>query len=225
VKISGHTGIAECLADAANELSVGEIEVAIVGGADTLLEEDTLNWLTNTGRLKTPERPAGLVPGEAGAFLVLETVTAANARRANIWGILRDLRFADDSRPLFSGKPPLGVALAQVASGVAEASDWTEGAPVWFITDQNGESYRAKEWGHALLRLVRTSKTFAQPALWYPARSFGDTGAVTGALAICLATSAFKRGYAPAATVGLLSSADTGRRAAALIQMPERIAS
>ncbi len=59
--------------------------------------------------------------------------------------------------------------------------------------------------------------------MWYPAGSFGDTGAVGGALAICLATSAFERGYAPAPSVGILSSADAGRRAAALIQMPERI--
>ena len=82
VKSSGHTGIAECLAEAANELSSGEIEFAIVGGADTLLEEDTLNWLKNTARLKTPECPAGLMPGEAGAFLLLETQAAANARGA-----------------------------------------------------------------------------------------------------------------------------------------------
>jgi hypothetical protein len=223
VKSSGHTGIAECLAEAANELSSGEIEVAIVGGADTLLEEDALNWLKNTARLKTPECPAGLTPGEAGAFLLLETEAAANARGAHIWGILQDLRFADDNRPLLSGRPPLGAGLEQVCFGIAETAKWRDGDPVWFITDQNGECYRAMEWGHALMRLLRMSKAFAQPALWYPAGSFGDTGAVAGALAICLATSAFERGYAPAPSVGLLSSADAGRRAAALIQMPDRI--
>jgi 3-oxoacyl-[acyl-carrier-protein] synthase-1 len=222
IRATGHTGITECLADAARDLCSGAIEVAIVGGAETLLEEDTLSWLDKTARLKTPDAPAGLAPGEAGAFLVLETLEAARARKAHIWGILRDLRFADDSRPIFSGEPPLGVGLAEVVLGISGPADWRDGDPVWFITDQNGESYRAMEWGHTLVRLVLRSKAFSRPSLWYPAGAFGDTGAISGAVAACLATSAFERGYAPSGIVGIMSSADGGCRSAALVGMPEK---
>jgi 3-oxoacyl-[acyl-carrier-protein] synthase-1 len=93
-----------------------------------------------------------------------------------------------------------------------------DGLPIWFITDQNGELYRATEWGNVVVRLVGYSQAFADPVLWYPAASFGDTGAVSGAVAICMAVNAFARGYAPAQTVAILSSAEDPSRAAVLLK-------
>ena len=79
-------------------------------------------------------------------------------------------------------------------------------------------SYRAMEWGNAVIRLVGNSQAFAEPVLWYPAASFGDTGAASGAVALCIAVNAFARGYAPAQTVAILSSAEDSSRAAVLLK-------
>ena len=70
------------------------------------------------------------------------------------------------------------------------------------------------EWGNAVVRLVAQSPRFAEPVLWYPAASFGDTGAASGAVALCMAIRAFERGYAPAQTATIISSADGSNRAA-----------
>ena len=89
VTVSGHTGIAEALAHALQDLRTGQVETAIVGGADSLLEESTLTWLENTGRLKTSGAPAGLQPGEAGAFVLLETVIVPECEGAVSLGLCR----------------------------------------------------------------------------------------------------------------------------------------
>ena len=88
------------------------------------------------------------------------------------------------------------------------------------ITDQNGESYRAMEWGNTMVRLTARSQTFAEPLLWYPAASFGDTGDASGAVSLYMSSCAFERGYAPAKTVVVISSSDGPSLAAVLLKAP-----
>jgi 3-oxoacyl-[acyl-carrier-protein] synthase-1 len=85
---------------------------------------------------------------------------------------------------------------------------------VWVISDLNGEPYRAIDWGNALVRRIRA---LAEPVLWCPALWFGDTGAASGAVALCLAARAFERSYAPAPWSLVLSSADGPDRAAVIV--------
>lgn len=217
VATSGNTGIAEALHKAIEDLIARRIEVAIAGGVDSLLEEDTLSWLENTGRLKTPAIPAGLQPGEASAFIVLETLSGAKARQAKVLGIVQALHLGEEARTLLSGEPPIGRGLEELISGVAEIARWEVGKPVWFIADQNGETYRAMEWGNAIVRLNAKLKIFATPILWYPAISFGDTGAIGCALSICMALSAFDFGYAPDQKAMVVSSSDEILRSVVLI--------
>jgi 3-oxoacyl-[acyl-carrier-protein] synthase-1 len=70
------------------------------------------------------------------------------------------------------------------------------------------------EWGHALVRLLERWPAVHEPVLWYPATSFGETGAASGPLAVCMAVSAVARGYAPAANAVIASSSDGSGRAA-----------
>lgn len=220
VTTAGHTGVAEALRAAFADLYNGHVEVAVVGGLDSLLDEDTLRWLEFRGRLKTPNVPGGLQPGEAGAFLVLEPWQDARQRGARIFGILKELSFGEETRSLLGAQTPLGVGLEEVLAPIAKNAGWADRHIVWIISDQNGELYRATEWGNALVRLVANFKAFEEPVLWYPAASFGDAGAASGAVSLCIAMSAFDRGYAPSREATIVSSADGLQRAAMLFMQP-----
>ena len=83
----------------------------------------------------------------------------------------------------------------------------------FFISDLNGETYRAHEWGGVLVRLKETQGNLLDSLQhWCPALGFGDTGAASGAVSVCVANAAFERGYAPALDAVILSAADDGQR-------------
>jgi 3-oxoacyl-[acyl-carrier-protein] synthase-1 len=220
VSSSGHTGVAEALQQALADLATGQIDAAVVGGVDSLLEEVTLDWLKNTGRLKTPQTPAGIQPGEGSAFLFLESERSSQKRGARYFGVIDCLDLATDSWSLLSDNPPLGQGLETVISNVLGNSQAEISQLIWLISDQNGEPHRAMEWGNALVRLRERFPIFAEPTIWYPAASFGDTGAASGAVALCSATCAFERNYAPGQTAMITLSSDGPFRAAISIHQP-----
>jgi len=204
---SGNSGVTEALHKAIEELYSGIIDVAIVGGVDSLLGESTLNWLTDAGRLKTPEMATGLQPGEASAFIVVETLRGANSRGGKAMAVVDRICIGSESRPLLSGNSSFGEGVAALIDQAMAGNDRMAGQPPWVITDQNGESYRAVEWGNALVRLVKERPEMGDAILTYPALSFGDIGAATGAVSACMVAKAFERGYAAAANAVILSSA------------------
>lgn len=213
----GHTGVAEALDRAMSDLQDGRVGAAIVGGVDSLLDESTLVWLDGAHRLKRDGVPVGLVPGEAGAFLLLETQKAAKARGARVYGTVRKVVSAHDKTPHIEGANPLGEGLAEVLRGVAPVAKLAEPAPAWIVHDMNGETYRAMEWGMALARVRAELPSLASPVIWYPAISFGDVGAATGALAISVVTHAFARRRAPSGRALVISSSDGPARRAFVV--------
>jgi len=215
VATSGHTGVAEVIHKAIEDLSSGQMEMAIVGGVDSLMEEDTLEWLGNMGRLKTPSLPDGLQPGEAGSFLSIETWQRVKARGGCALAIVQqDVCVGEESKTLLSGGAPVGIGLSSVLSRISTSTDWKGNQPLWLITDQNGEHFRAMEWGTAVVGLVASSQAFIAPILWHSAESFGDTGAASGAVSLCMAIRGFNRDYAPAKNVVVISSAEGSHRTA-----------
>jgi 3-oxoacyl-[acyl-carrier-protein] synthase-1 len=221
VSTSGHTGVAEALARATADLERGGVRTAIVGGVDSLLEERTLAWLEATGRLKTPRMPAGLPPGEAGALLVLRA--AADDGGAVPAATIRALGMGTEPHPLGSGEPSHGTGLVDAFTAVATTAGWDRATSAWVVSDHNGEPYRAHEWGHAVVRLLARWPACANPTLWYPAVSFGDTAGASGGVALCLAARAFVRGYAPGEHAIIASSADGPPRAAVLVSRPQSL--
>ena len=217
VATTGNVGVAEAISKAASELLRGDVDIAIVGGVDSLLDEKTLEWLEQTGRLKTQDIPAGMQPGEAAAFHVLERLGSLKKRSASFSGIVERIELGHDNRSLFSGQAPDGQMLARVLDDMRAAWHYHRDRPAWIITDQNGGLYAATEWGHSIVRLCNHSTAFQHHLLWFPCASFGDTGAASGAVAICLAFRAFIGGYAPASNALLVSSSDDGTRGAVLL--------
>lgn len=218
VSTAGHAGVAELIQLAWRDLGAGTVELAVVGGVDSWIDESSLLWLERRTRLKSPTMPVGLPPGEASGFLLIETVYRAKDRRVRPLGVLQSVNLEQDTHPQLSAEASTGEALARVLSRTAAPAGWSPEHPPWLIVDQNGESYRALEWGYALSRLVQGHLAFQQPTLWYPVASVGDTGAATGVIQASMALQAFARDYAPTRRVALLSSAEAGQRACMLLE-------
>lgn len=206
----GHAAGAVVLGAAAQDLQAGKVDTAIVLAVDSLLDDDSLTWLAACGRLKCDDSPAGLMPGEAAVALALRRPGEA----AEPLATLRGLAFAEEPLAQAGGRVSSGEVLTE-----AVARAWSEAAPqaAWLLADHNGEHHRAHEWGSALARLRSMGDAFADPALWLPALSFGDTGAASTPLAVAMASHAWRRGCAPRTAAVVAACSDGGARAALLL--------
>jgi 3-oxoacyl-[acyl-carrier-protein] synthase-1 len=215
--VLGHAGVADALYRASMDLTAGAVDAAIVGGADSLVDERVLGWLSATGRLKCAGAPAGLIPGEAAAFLLLERAVDVAPREDKPLAALLPSSTVLDAPSQLEGNVPLGTEIARLLAAQEPLAQWSNGQRAWLVADTNGEDFRALELGHALVRLRARFEAFAAPVVWYPAVSFGDTAAASGALAICVALAAFSRGYAPGAVASVTSASDGPARASTLV--------
>lgn len=215
--ISGHPGALEALGQAQNDLAAGVVDCAIVLGVDSLLDLETLQWLTETELLKTPETPVGLIPGEAAAVLVVESAQSVRARNGVALASIGGVFMGVDSDTLQEAKTPRGTVIAKLLQQALPVTGWSKPDDFWAICDHNGETYRATEWGNAMTHLLGTHPVFDAPNLFYPVVSIGDTGAAAGAVGLCLAVAAHQRAWARSPSVAVTCSGDGGNRAVAVV--------
>lgn len=208
----GHAGFAHAIMVASAKLRAGVWHRCLVGGIDSLLDEAALESLIDSGRLKTPDKPDGLQPGEAGAFVLLERFDLAQRRGAKVMAVIAGAAIATEQGHAESEQPCQGAGLTQAILQLFDGSQAREG--LWLLSDQNGEHFRASELGHTLARASQGVPALGAALRWYPAASFGDTGAASAALAACLSARAFVRGYAPAPSALIVSSSDREHRSA-----------
>lgn len=148
--------------------------VLVVG--DSCVEEGASRLLAEAGRLWMPDRPVGVSPGEAGVAVLLR----ANATEGlAIVGIAtQHVDVADDADRALAGD--------RLAECVLHASRQANGNhSLRWITDLNGETWRASQLGHARVRLAATDLTAR--AFDTPASSTGDTGTAQFFVGIALA--------------------------------------
>ena len=217
VSHSGHTGTLDmferCLADMAS----AHCDYAIAGAVDSMLDDETVAWLVGTGRLKTPALASGLIPGEAGVLFFMSRSYEESGRM----GVIESLAFDREDHAFESGKAALGRGLSRVVRQIAHGTKWPGQDPPWILTDQNGEAYRASDWGWALHRLTAANAIFSATQLWFPAVSFGDTGSAGAALGVACALAAWRRGYAPSNRCCILASSDGAKRGGLLMSAPQ----
>jgi 3-oxoacyl-[acyl-carrier-protein] synthase-1 len=213
VSHAGYTGMIEMIDRCLSDMQAGRTVHAIVGTVDSLLDDETLAWLSSTRRLKNPAIATGMIPGEAGVVLLL------SERQANAdgMGIVESLAFDEEDQPFETRQSALGKGLSGVIRQVASTTGWPGQDPPWVLSDQNGETYRASDWGWALHRLTAADPVFAATRVWFPAVSFGDTGGAGAGLGVACALSAWRRGYAPSSRCCVVASSDCARRAAMLL--------
>lgn len=211
----GHAAALAGVRAAARLLEAGEAERVVVLGVDSLVTPEALAWLSLRRWLKTPDRPVGLMPGEAAAAVVLEPERAARRRGAPIQGYVEAVDVAAPGGEGAGGPPALGRRLAELLLAV-----WPAGVDVGDVYgDLNGQEHRAAAWGHACVP-VREARPGTSAAMHLPASCLGDTGAASGAVALCAAARAFVRRYARGASALVFSMGDAGDLAAARVSGP-----
>lgn len=211
-------GFATAIGRAAQLLAGGAVDRCILGGVDACTDEAFLSAAHQFGLVKTPEQAAGFQPGEAAAFLWIETLAGARARgrpclaRIDAWAAGADPVARD------SGLPALGHGLADcIGRCLAALPD--QGAGIgWIIDNLNGDAVRGNDWGYALARLVARFPPLGTAPVETPAAAFGEIGAASGAVAACVAVRAFARGYAPGAPVLVWLASDSSARGAFVIR-------
>jgi 3-oxoacyl-[acyl-carrier-protein] synthase-1 len=218
VSTAGHAGVAAAFQYCASAFRDRPTQSAIVGAVDSLLDDETLAWLKESGRLKHPDAPTGLMPGEAAVLLLV----TSGVTPQNCLATVEALGFSNEDSHFESGKPPRGRGLSDAIVGLAQQTDWPGTGTPWILSDHNGESYRANEWGLALHRLVARKSVFAKTRVSFPAVSFGETGAASASVAAACALAAWNRGYAPDSRCCVVSSSDAGSRAALLLSAAYR---
>ena len=213
---AGHAATHAALVEALVDLRSRRVPRAIVGGVDTLVEPDTVAHYHAIGRLKSGDRPVGVMPGEAAAFFALELLGPAEARGATILAVLEAPATAVEPITIDGSGVCDGSGLAAaVARTLAALSDG--GARTGLLAgDLNGEPYRSEEFAYMVARALGGVETPCR--LWHAADCIGDTGAASGAVAIALAARGLARGYARTADALVFASSEGGLRGSVFLR-------
>jgi len=209
VNFGEHAAFIGAARAAIDALTKGQIDVAVVGAIDSLIDSKVLSWLYQTGRLKCSDMPAGLQPGEGSGFLLLERSGTEKSRERPPIAVITGIAEAIESRPLLQGEPATGRALAQTLSELAAVSS-VPAEKVCIVSDHNGEPYRAYDWGLAQNRLASKFPWVGEVPISYPITSFGDTGAACSAVATGTVLRAWQRGYARFSTAWVIAASEDG---------------
>lgn len=210
----GNAAVARALAAVEEELREGRVRRALILGVDSFCSPSTLKMLVAEQRIKTDDRPTGVIPGEAGLALLVEPPPSRGAETGDRPVLLKAAAFAE-GQPYSpeEAQPSDGRALAECLRAALGPLPPGEPPPL-LISDHDGQEHRAQEWGLLQLRLTQADPRLGDCPAWMPALSFGHTGVASGGLGVAVAMRGLQRGYAPTGHVLVLSSSDEGQRAA-----------
>jgi 3-oxoacyl-[acyl-carrier-protein] synthase-1 len=201
VTMKGATGFWNSLAEACLGVDTQRLVSAVVLVADSLLDAQSLEWLAEADRLKTPEQPLGLVPGEAAACLVFQ-----RTGKITLTGTTHLTNADKDARQ--------GGAKA-LASALQNALRSSQRPVVGTIGNHNGEEARAFAWGTAQATLLARGLRLGGKSR-YPASSIGDVGICAPAIGIAIAVAAYQRKWAGSGATAVWSL-DAGTAGACLV--------
>ena len=211
----GHALGLMALESAGKLLATGECEFCLVGGIDSYADPDTLDWIEDNEQLHVPSNAWGFIPGEAASFILVCPAQIAAEYGLPVKAQLVGISSALEANRIKTETVCIGEGLTRAVK--AAVSELPEDARIdYTICDQNGEAYRADEFGFMLSRL---SEYFSDPSDYLaPADCWGDVGAASGPLFINLILTATERGYLKGPYTLLWASSEGGERSAALLR-------
>lgn len=211
---NGHSAGLMAIESACRMIRGGQTEFCLIGGVDSYLDPDTLDWVEDGEQLHNLDNAWGFIPGEAAGFCLLCSGAAAARHDLNVLGHLLGVAAAQEENRIKTETVCIGKGLTEAAHGVLRSLASADTLIDDTICDLNGEAYRADEFG---FMLARTSERFVDTSKFTtPADCWGDVGAASGPLFILLASAAAMKGYAAGPLTLLWTSSEGGERAAAL---------
>lgn len=216
----GHAAGAMAVQTAAQRVSQGHADLCLAAGADSYVGWDTLEWLDMAGRLMSAANRNGFPPGEGAAVCVVAGRRVAQALALALPELVRIAAAATAMEPqpaLSCDQPCIGVGLTEAIRGAVTGTA-SLGAVAITYCDLNGERHRNEEFVYTMLR---TQDAFADANDYVaPADCWGDAGAASGPLYVCLAVAAAQRGYGRGRLPLLWTASDAGQRCAVLLDVP-----
>jgi len=184
---NGAVGGVQAIERAFELLNNGGYEYVIVAGVDTLLVAGTLSALDKNHRLLTPSNSNGLIPGEAGAAVLL--TPAPDPKPGQF--VLKGVGYGREEATLDSEEPLRADGMAAAIRDAFRNSGCTYDDVDYRITDISGEQYAFKE---AALAASRTMKKVKEEYdIWHPADCIGDTGAAIVPVMVSVGKSAAEK--------------------------------
>jgi len=190
-------------------------EFCIIGGVDSYIDPDTLDWIEDNEQLHIPSNAWGFIPGEAAGFCLICSSNTAYRYKLPIMAQIVGISTAFEKNKIKTKTVCLGQGLTQAVRNTIKVLP--EDCQIDFtICDQNGEAYRADEFGFMLCRL---SEYFVEPSDYMaPADCWGDVGAASGPLFANLVVSSAQKDYAKGPYTLLWTSSEGGERTAAIFR-------
>lgn len=210
----GHTAGFEAINVARELLKDNAVPACLVCGVDSYINASSLLWLERHDRLKTEENSDGVIPGE-GAACVLVFHPSAKPRNGYT-NRIAGLGFGREEASVLTEEPILGLGLADAGRAALSEAGLTMQEIDLRSSDLGGESYGFREQILLLCRLLKEPREFTP--LWHHAESIGETGAASGIGQLVVIDQAFRKHYAPGKHVLCATSADSGDRAAVVLE-------
>jgi 3-oxoacyl-[acyl-carrier-protein] synthase-1 len=211
---NGQTGCAHALLDARNLIGARRAGAVIVAGVDSFIDRVTLESYAYRRRILTPANFNGFLPGEAGAAVLVSTVSdERNAVRITGWG------HALESAPIEDTKPFRGEGLTRAVRAALTTAGVGLQEIGFRITDVSGEHYKFKEAMFAAMRLHKGGRA-DPPDLWHPIEYLGEIGAAILPCLLAWVSHAMRAGYAPGPRALCHVGNDAGDRAAFVVEGP-----
>jgi 3-oxoacyl-[acyl-carrier-protein] synthase-1 len=210
----GRVGGAQAIAQASALLEKGR-PFCLVSGVDTFLVGATLSAMESRQRLLTTDNSNGLIPGEAGAALLLCPNDPSKPRF-----VCSGIGFGTETATIDSEEPLRGVGLSQAIQAALADGNCTFDDVDYHLSDANGEQYRFKETALALARSIKVVKQ--EFRAWHTADCIGEVGAASVPCAVAYARAAALKGYAPGLGTLAHFGNDSGERAALVLRYFDR---
>lgn len=212
----GHAAALMGMAQAIEALRAGDCDVAIVGGVDSYLDTDTLEWLDDNGQIHNDrDSRSSFVPGEGAGFVALASSRWCRAQRVPVLARVVGIGLAEEPNRIKSETVCTGDGLSRAVREATQGLSLPAEKIGDTFSDLNGERYRSEEFAFAALRNPHPfldANRFAAPA-----DSWGDVGAASGALlTICAVASLMKR-YARTDRVMVIAGSEGGLRGALVL--------
>ena len=192
---SGNSAVIRCIKIAGQLLKENPHCLCIIGGIDSLLALNTLDWFEEAERLKsgTFGRNQGFPPGEAAGFMLVETKEAALGRKKKALAEVAGVGLANEPAFFLSERPSKGEGLTKACKTALSESSCDPADIEAVLGDLNGEFFRAKEWGYAEVRCFGNCNDVRR--LWQSVDCMGSIGAASGAILMNIAAVGLSRGW------------------------------
>jgi 3-oxoacyl-[acyl-carrier-protein] synthase-1 len=212
---NGHAAGLMAIELAASRIGSGDFEIALAGGVDSYLDDDTLGWVEDCEQLHNSLNAGGFIPGEAAGFCLLCSGRIAREQQLRCLGRVAAVATARESKRIKTEAVCVGEGLTAAFKQVLSQLPSAETRIDQVLCDQNGEPYRADEFGFTI---IRTNEHFVDATDFLaPADCWGDVGAASGPLLFGLAAEAARKGYAKGKNTLVWTSSEGGERTAAIL--------